>query len=167
MTQIGDAKRQPSDRRRSEQETADGTSGTESLRVAPPDLLERFEALCAAFQAEHGIECVCRAQPEHVRAEPGVADLLLETVGQLLANVARHAARHVEISTLARADGSIAVNVEDDGAGIPLPLTAHDSEAHRLLAIDERLREIGAYIEIASVPGTCVTVILPGRFVVP
>ena len=163
---IGDAKRRPSDRRRSEQQAA-GRGSTTDPPVAPPELLGRLERLCAAFGAERGIECVCRAHPEHVRAEPILAELLFETVEQLLANVCRHAASRAEISTAARADGSIALNVEDDGVGIPLPLTTHDSEAHDLLHLDERLRGIGAYIEIASGSGTCVTIVLPGRIVVP
>jgi signal transduction histidine kinase len=147
-----------------------GTSIDETAITEVGNLVERLRSLCLAFETRHRIACVADLSREQLGIDPIVADVLVRTVEELLANVARHArASRVEITSVSRADGATLLLVKDDGIGFDLSspsMLPRDGGGSGLLVADEQLREIGAYLEIASESGACVTIVLPGRAVI-
>lgn len=134
------------------------------------DLVERLQLLSLTFETRHRIGCSLDVSREHLRTDPLVGDVLARTVEELLANVGRHAkASRVEITSASRDDGSTVLLVKDDGVGFDFSapgMVPSESGRGGLLVADKRLREIGAYLEITSESGTCITIVLPGRQVI-
>jgi two-component system, NarL family, sensor kinase len=87
-------------------------------------------------------------------------------VRELLTNVRQHArATSVRVTSHERPD-AVAITVSDDGVGLPAEgLRRHPAVdgAFGLWSVEQRLREIGAKLEIDSGSGTRVTLVLPHR----
>jgi signal transduction histidine kinase len=134
------------------------------------DLNARLVELCAEFRAPGDIDCVVQLDALHLQFDAEVAEVVFRTVRELLTNVRQHAqARRVTVSSTLRRDGAVAVTVADDGIGLP----AHrrrgnpfdESGGIGLWSIDQRLRELGAVLDVdaASGQGTRATVIIPAE----
>jgi signal transduction histidine kinase len=130
------------------------------------DFWVRLGELCGGFHSSSGLECRLMIPQGHTRFPAAVAEVLLRVVAELLTNVRKHAcANSVEVSSKVRADGSVVVTVKDDGIG----LAAHEhirplaDGAFGLWSIEQRLQEIGAFMELENDGGLCARVILsPG-----
>ena len=110
-------------------------------------LLEAVEALAARS-----------AVPVSVRAEPSLRGLRFAeeiegacyfTIAESLANVGKHArATHAQVS-LASANGSLWIEVRDDGAGFDVAAAVGDGLAN----LAERLAALGGRLDVTSRPG--------------
>jgi signal transduction histidine kinase len=115
-------------------------------------LLEAVEALASRS-----------AVPVSVRADPTLRGLRFAaeiegagyfTIAEALANVSKHAtASHAEVS-LARSNGTLRIEVRDDGSGFD-PLTVVGSG---LANLAERLSALGGHLDVASRAGEGTTV---------
>jgi signal transduction histidine kinase len=88
---------------------------------------------------------------------------LFRAVQECLTNVARHAAaKHAWVRAEATS-GTMAVTIEDDGAGMPAGLTRKPG-AHGILGMRERMMQVGGELSIGRGPqgkGTVVTLTVP------
>ena len=125
----------------------------------PTDFANRLRQLCVAYSVQTGLDCRLAVRPEHTRFEAPVAAALYQAVRELLALMRRQVDTGLQVSSEVRADGSLAFNVTGDGASLAASL---DHDRVHLWGIDQRLREVGAYLEIVADPG-CASVVLPGQ----
>jgi signal transduction histidine kinase len=137
------------------------------------DLYARLLELCEAFRAGGGIDCEVTLDERHTCFAEDVSDVVYKTVRELLANVRQHAqATQVEVSSVARRDGSIGITVADNGIGLPAhrrrgkPLD--ETGGIGLWSIDRRLRDFDAMLDVEAAPGqgTRAMLILPAHLVV-
>jgi signal transduction histidine kinase len=130
------------------------------------DLCERLQQLCAGFRASSGLECRLDVSTDHTRLSGLVSVILLRTIRELLTNVRKHArARHVQVSSALRADGTLVFAVQDDGIGLVTPdrLRPFENCGFGLWSIDQRLREIDGHMEFDNDAGLCARIVLPAR----
>ena len=132
------------------------------------ELHARLIGLCDEFRSSGDIGVEVSIEERHTQFDEEVSDVVFRTVRELLENVRRHAhAKHVNVSSVSRRDGSIGITVADDGIGLPPhkrrgnPLD--ESGGIGLWSIDQRLREFGAVLDVeaASGRGTRAMLILP------
>ncbi|MEK7327627.1 MAG: sensor histidine kinase [Chloroflexota bacterium] len=99
--------------------------------------------------------------PEVETLSPARTDHVLAIVGEALSNVVRHArARRVNISAH-RADGQLAVTIQDDGIG----LSSEPEAGYGLRNMRDRARLLGGQLEVAgeSGKGTAVSLTVPWK----
>jgi signal transduction histidine kinase len=128
------------------------------------DFWVRLGELCGGFHSSSGLECRLVIPQGHARFHAAVAEILLRVIAELLTNVRKHAcANSVEVSSTVRADGAIVVSVKDDGIGLATPehIRPLADGAFGLWSINQRLQEIGAFMELENDAGLCARVILP------
>jgi signal transduction histidine kinase len=130
-----------------------------AAEAAPTDLANRLRQLCVAWSAQTGLDCRLLVRPEHTRFEAPVADVLYQAVRELLALMRRQAKTGFQVSSEVRDDGALALTVTSDGASLAASL---DHDRVHLWGIDQRLREVGAYLEVIADPGRA-SVVLPGQ----
>ena len=96
------------------------------LRPAALDdfgLVAALERLAETFQARSGLETIVQANIDG-RLPAEIETVLYRVVQEALTNVLKHAgAEHVSIVLRSR-DGSVAVTIDDDGAGLPQTTSA-------------------------------------------
>jgi two-component system NarL family sensor kinase len=89
-------------------------------------------------------------------AAVGVRDRLLFTISrELLVNVAKHArAEHASVR-IARSNGSLVIDVSDDGCGFSEadPMQAVGSGHIGLASVTERVKAVGGDVRIRGAPG--------------
>jgi signal transduction histidine kinase len=125
------------------------------------DLLSRLRQLCLHFGAQTGFPCRFCVKPEHARFEAPAAEVLHQALRELLSVVRRYARVNIEVSSAIRDDGALALTITSAGAPLAECLEA---DRVRLWDVDQRLREIGAYLEVI-VEERRVSVVLPGQTV--
>ena len=125
----------------------------------PLDLVSRLRQLCLGFGAQTGFPCRFCVEPEHARFEAKAAEVLFQALRELMSVVRRHVRDGIEVSSAIRDDGALALTVVT--TGVPLAACLDDDRI-RLWGVDQRLREIGAYLEVVVDAG-CLTVVLPGQ----
>ncbi len=125
------------------------------LAAAPLD----GQPLDAALRAEAAwAEGIGRLEVRLVTAGPPVpveARLAREVLGvarEALANIVRHAQAHSVRLGLLYEDGAVSLLVQDDGQGFD-PKSGWQGERYGLRAMTGRARNLGATIEVDSVPG--------------
>jgi two-component system NarL family sensor kinase len=136
-------------------------------RLRPPVLDQRGleEALRDRAQAvteETGLDCRVEADLNG-RLVPALETVLFRVSQEALQNVVKHAdARHARIS-LARNNGSVIMEIGDDGKGFDPKRTPATSDHFGLMGMRERVEMIGGTCEVVSSPGsgTRVRVVLP------
>lgn len=128
--------------------------------LADATIAEALERLAERFQAETGIQVDVRL------GDAGAPDrdtevVVLRAAQEALANVRKHAGAHRVLLRLARDDGTIALEVLDDGRGLA-PGTA---EGVGLRGMRERVTAGGGTLDVAGEPGrgTRVRLELPPR----
>ncbi len=108
----------------------------------------------AAFERSWGVGCTVRSSL-HQRLEPDVETVLYRVAQEALTNVAKHAhAERAWVSLRAR-NGSVILEVGDDGIGFdPLYAFSNGERDHfGLTAMRERVEMAGGQWEIHSTPG--------------
>ncbi|HEU4382455.1 MAG TPA: ABC transporter substrate binding protein [Anaeromyxobacteraceae bacterium] len=116
------------------------------------------------FRDRAGIQCVLSILPEVAGLDQDLAIALFRIFQETLSNVVRHArATRVEVDLL-EADGTLTLEVRDNGRGIA-EREISDPASFGLMSIRERAAFFGGAAEIKGSPGagTAVTVSIPLR----
>lgn len=125
----------------------------------------------AAFERNWGVGCSVRASLDR-RLDPDVETVLYRVAQEALTNVAKHARAEQAWVSLGNRNGSVVLEVGDDGIGFdPLYATSNGSRDHfGLTAMRERVEMAGGRWEIHSTPGEGTRVVaefpreeVPGR----
>lgn len=104
------------------------------------------------IENEFGIECLVEASLER-RLAPGLETVLYRVSQEALTNVVKHAgARRARIG-LFRDNGTVVLEVHDDGSGFELAGAADGGDHFGLLAMRERVEMAGGTWSIDSNPG--------------
>jgi signal transduction histidine kinase len=136
-------------------------------RLRPPVLDQRgledaIRDRADAIEDEFGIECVVEADLER-RLAPGLETVLYRVSQEALTNVVKHAgARRARVG-LYRDNGSVILEVDDDGAGFETARPTPEGDHFGLLAMRERVEMAGGQWMLHSTPGrgTRIRAILP------
>ncbi|MFG1775151.1 sensor histidine kinase [Micromonospora sp. NPDC049051] len=124
-----------------------------SRGIAPPILVDRgLPSALAALAGRGLIPIALRVDPELAspagRLDPAVESTAYFVVAEALTNVAKHSrATECEV-TVARHDGRLEVDVDDDGQG-----GAHLAKGHGLVGIADRVRAAGGRLSVSSPAG--------------
>ncbi|WP_433387961.1 sensor histidine kinase [Micromonospora sp. KLBMP9576] len=129
-----------------------------SRGIAPPILVDRgLPSALAALAGRGLIPIELRVDPELAspagRLDPTVESTAYFVVAEALTNVAKHSRATECRVTVARQDGRLAVDVEDDGQG-----GAHLAKGHGLVGIADRVRAAGGRLLVVSPAGGPTTV---------
>ena len=135
------------------------------LRPAALDNLGLAEALqeeSRRFQERTGIACQLQLPPDPVRLMPEGSTAIFRCFQEALTNVARHAQATAVRVSLQAGQGKVALEVEDNGRGIPAE-AIDDPHSLGLLGMSERASTLGGKVSFEPlVPqGTRVTFRLP------
>lgn len=144
---------------------------TMTFQISPPVLYElglvpALEWLTEQFRNKYGFACEFEDDGEEKPLTDDVRNMLFQAVNELMTNIAKHAkADHVWIRS-EREDGSMRIEVKDDGCGFD-PETLHpDTESiagFGLFNIQERIEFLQGDFLIESKPeqGTCIQLKAP------
>jgi signal transduction histidine kinase len=136
-------------------------------RLRPPVLDQRgledaIRDRAEAIKHEFGIECVVEANLER-RLAPGLETVLYRVSQEALTNVVKHAgARRARVG-LFRDNGTVILEVDDDGSGFEAAGGTSGEDHFGLLAMRERVEMAGGTWLIESSPGqgTRIRAVLP------
>src|SRR5579885_703269 len=119
-----------------------------------------------AFAERHQITATFDADGLPERLPPAVETAVYRITQEALTNVARHArATRVRVD-LSLADGTLRLDIQDDGVGLR-PEAAARADGGGLLGIRERVRSLGGRVRISSERGTRLSVELPFEATLP
>jgi signal transduction histidine kinase len=119
-----------------------------------------------AFAERHQITATFDAEGLPERLPPAVETAVYRITQEALTNVARHArASRVRVD-LSLADGTLRLDIEDDGVGLR-PEAAARADGGGLLGIRERVRSLGGRVQISAERGTRLSVELPVEATLP
>ncbi|MBQ1072205.1 sensor histidine kinase [Micromonospora sp. C31] len=124
-----------------------------SRGIAPPILVDRgLPSALAALAGRGLIPIELRVDPElgspAGRLDPAVESTAYFVVSESLTNVAKHSRATECQITVARRDGWLEVDVDDDGQG-----GAHLAKGHGLVGIADRVRAAGGRLSVTSPAG--------------
>ena len=118
------------------------------------------------FAARTGIEITVEGSIAE-RLSPAIETTLYRCVQEALTNVAKHAEATRVWIELRQEPGQLACTVRDDGIGFDVRAirVIRGESGIGLLAIRERLAEVGGQLDITSAPGqgTCLSFTVPFR----
>lgn len=125
------------------------------LRVA-------IESQAEAFSVRTGLRCVVRSNVNDKALPVGITAPIYRIFQECLTNIARHARAHRITVNLRQSNGSLVLEMRDDGRGIS-DAELEDPRSLGLRGMMERSRLIGGEVEIHGVPGqgTTVKVVVP------
>jgi signal transduction histidine kinase len=125
------------------------------------DLLDRLGWLCDAFRAQSGIDCRLEVRDEHARLDPAAGAVLYRTVRELFVLCRRARTRRIVVASELRDDGSVAFHVKCGPKRANTGTSSVEGDVVALWDIDQRLREVDAYLELGDDAGVCPTVVFP------
>lgn len=126
-------------------------------------LVEALRELVRTMAEEWPFEIELRETLDH-EPPPEVATVLYRVTQEALANVAKHARASRAWVAVESVDGSVRVEVRDDGVGFDPAVATRPRPGHLgLAATEERIRLVRGRFEVRSAPGRGTTV----GFVVP
>ena len=112
--------------------------------------------LCRQFQEATGIPVQAEVgAPDEEELSPAISIALFRIIQETLANIYKHAeATHATLSLNFGASGARLV-IEDDGRGFDVDARPERAiqQGHGLANIEERVRELGATLDLESAPG--------------
>jgi PAS domain S-box-containing protein len=127
-----------------------------------PPMLEELGLLYAVrdytrgFSQRSGIQVVLDAPQEMARLGPDTEVALFRVVQEALANIQRHSGSRDALVRIIAGSGSIGLEVEDHGRGIPPGLLTSNGEPSLenmgvgLRGMEERLRQLGGRVTVES-----------------
>jgi signal transduction histidine kinase len=125
--------------------------------------LERLDWLCDAFRRQSGIDCRLEVQAEHARLDAGAGDVLHRTIRALFVLYKRARTQRIVIASELREDRSVAFHVSFDSDAAAPRVSPLECDSVALWDIDQRLRSVGAYLELRTDSGICTSVVFPKR----
>jgi signal transduction histidine kinase len=125
--------------------------------------LERLDWLCDAFRRQGGIDCRLEVQADHARLDARAGDVLHRTIRALFVLCKRARTRRIVIASELREDRSVAFHVTFNADAAAPRVSPLECDAVALWDIDQRLRSVGAYLELRTEPGMCTSVVFPER----
>ena len=136
----------------------------EILESAPFD--DAVRRVVADWSAQNGVAAVFTRTGDIYPLHPGVEVTLLRAAQEALANVRKHAQAANVQATLSYLGDVVILDVQDDGAGFVMQEADHkrdDSGGFGLVAMRERVEQLGGELLIESEPGggTTVAVSIP------
>jgi len=134
--------------------------GLASPQLQAETLADALRRITQRTGAELGIDASFAIDGTSRRLPAATEVVLLRTGQEALANVRKHAAARTVAVRLSYAEGSVALEVTDDGAGFDIALV---SGGHGLSGMRARVDEAGGTIAVHSAPalGTSVQVEVP------
>ena len=140
-------------------------------QLSPPALSESGLPMALQWLAEqmqqHNLFVSFQVKTEIPTIPEDQALLLFQSSRELLFNCVKHAKTHEATITLEQVDGSLCIQISDQGAGFDLAdasKKAHSpTSGFGLLSIRERMLSLGGRFELESSPGngTTATLVLP------
>lgn len=130
-------------------------------------LAEALERMLERAQQEAGVRCELHVDESLPQLSTAGEVALLRTAQSALANVRLHARASRVVVSLIDDDGSVRLDIIDDGIGFDIPSWESDlesgSSSYGLRFIRARLRELGGALDIESAPGegTAISVSVP------
>jgi signal transduction histidine kinase len=115
-----------------------------------------------AFQSRTGIRCESQMPPTETATAPELATAVYRIFQEILTNIARHAhAAHVHVR-FSRDNGSLVLEVKDDGVGMQTG-DLENPKSLGLLGMQERAEILGGWMlfEPGDGKGTAVTMSIP------
>src|SRR5258708_9694224 len=142
---------------------ASSRQAIDELRILPAQpgaLVDMLAQEVKRFSALSGISATFNAPPS-LTLPVALAEHVLRSVAEGLANVARHAhASHVNVPVCLR-DNQMVIEVQDDGAGFDPATLTEKSGHYGLLGVRERARLMGGILEVESTSGIGTALRLP------
>jgi PAS domain S-box-containing protein len=136
---------------------------TLSVNLFPPilhvgGLPAALSWLAKRTQEQYGVVVSVTANPEANPTARDIRILLFEAVRELMFNAVKHARVDlVDVSLAAGTDGTIHIQVSDEGVGFDPTVTLRHGDQHQLglglFSIRERLALLGGQLDIQSAPG--------------
>ena len=140
-------------------------------QLSPPALFQSGLPMALQWLAEqiqqHNLFVSLQVKTEIPTMPEAQALLLLQSSRELLFNCVKHAKTHEATITLEQVDGSLCIQISDQGAGFDLAdasKKAHSpTSGFGLSSIRERMLSLGGRFELESSPGngTTATLVLP------
>ena len=130
-------------------------------------LAEALERMLERAKREAGVRCELHVDESLPQLSTAVEVALLRTAQSALANVRLHARASRVVVSLIDDDGSVRLDIIDDGTGFDIRSWESDlesgSSSYGLRFIRARLRELGGALDIDSTPGegTAISVSVP------
>jgi len=119
-------------------------------KAALEALVERARSAPDAPEIDLLVDLDFEAQRQPTRHAPAIEDVTYRLIQEALSNVLKHAsAGRVEISAVER-DGSVHIDVRDDGRGFD---TDQDATGFGLIGMRERVALVDGTLDVHSVPG--------------
>jgi signal transduction histidine kinase len=140
----------------------DGVSSSSPHRFS----LDRLGWLCDAFRRQSGVDCRLEIRAEHACLDSIAADVLYRTIREHFALYKRAQTRRIVVTSELREDGSVAFHVNFDSESAAPRLSPLECDAVALWDIDQRLREVGAYLEIRTEVGVCTSAVFPEQLLI-
>jgi PAS domain S-box-containing protein len=144
-----------------------------TFELSPPILYDlgfdaAMEWLAELIQGQHSINIKVQTDRSAKPMSDEIRVLLFQTVRELMANVVKHAsAKNIKVF-ITREDTTLQVKVEDDGLGLGVSpeFSLEGPGGFGIFSIQERLKYLGGYLEVAAEPGwgTRVTLRVPLKY---
>lgn len=125
--------------------------------VAETGLVASLQRHAALRERRDGLKVSIDVDGEE-KVDAAVKKALFRTAREALNNVAKHAGVHEARVALRFADDGVAIEVRDAGRGFD-PDAARGSESFGLLALRERLEELGGSLSVEAAPGKGVAIV--------
>jgi signal transduction histidine kinase len=130
------------------------------------EMVGSLELLAARMASQWGIACSVQGGPGAVEVPEAVELEIHQIVREAVANAVRHGRARTVETRLFRENGSLELQIRDDGSGFPGAGEAGGAEAGEAAAIPrslrERVQQLGGTLHLGSGPqGTRVTITLP------
>jgi len=119
-----------------------------------------LESLRHDFAARNGIACSLDANEVDLTLDDAYSTAIFRIVQEALTNIARHARAHAVTLSLYRQDGSLHVNIHDDGRGIA-EQDMDKASSFGLIGMRERVWALHGDIAIINDGGTRIMILLP------
>lgn len=123
------------------------------------------------YMQRHDMAVTVRVPEQEVTLPEDQKTLLFQSVRELLINASKHAGTGKATVTLNQVDGTLRIDVRDDGVGFEPAAAAAAMPAPKggisskfgLFSIQERMRALGGFFALQSAPGkgTTATLVLP------
>jgi signal transduction histidine kinase len=124
--------------------------------LADRQLGQALQELCADFESKSGVTTVVDIDEEAAAELASRAGDVVQLAREALSNVGRHARAATCRVSLHRRDGSVALEIDDDGDGFDVD--SAQGMGNGLANLDGRATALGGTLRIDSVPGEGTTV---------